>query len=166
MSVSRWYEDQRQYFMSLSTDSREAILKCEEQGVYDSPEYQEAMMTYYKQHVCRLEPWPECLEASMSKLGHDVYEFMWGHSEFTITGTLQTYERALDLWNISIPTLFTCGRYDEASPISTEYYHSMLPGSTMVIYEDASHTHHLEQKAAYLETIREFLSSVEKPEKP
>jgi len=84
-----------------------------------------------------------------------------GPSEYTITGTLKNYERANDLKNITIPTLFTCGRYDEASPESTTYYQSMLPGSRIVIFEDASHSHHLEQEAAYLNTVREFLSSGE-----
>lgn len=162
LSASRWHADQRHYIEALSAVTRETIKKCEEKGAYDTAEYQEAMMVFYKRHVCRLDPWPACLEASMSKVAGDIYGYMWGPSEFTITGTLQTYERASDLGRIHIPTLFTCGRYDEASPDSTAYYHRMLPGSRMVIFEDASHSHHLEQEAAYIDTVRDFLLSVEK----
>ncbi len=38
----------------------------------------------------------------------------------------------LTLWPacvIKTPALFTCGRYDEASPETTEYFHRMMPGS-------------------------------------
>ena len=136
-------------------------MKSEREGTCDSPEYQEAMMVFYRKHVCRMDPWPECLEKSMEKMAFDVYEHMWGPSEFTITGTLKNYERILDLKKISIPTLFTCGRYDEASPGSTLNYQSMLPKSRIAIFEDASHSHHLEQETKYLNTVREFLRSIE-----
>lgn len=160
LSVTRWHNDQRKYINELPKDIREIIIRCEKEGSCDSSEYQEAMQVFYNKHVCRLDPWPPCLERSMEKLAFDVYEHMWGPSEFTITGTLKNYERANDLKNITIPTLFTCGRYDEASPESTRYYQSMLPGSKMVIFEDASHSHHLEQETAYLNAIKDFLSSV------
>ena len=161
LSVTRWHDDQRRYINELPSDVREIIMTSEREGTCDTPEYQEAMMVFYRKHVCRMDPWPECLEKSMEKMAFNVYEHMWGPSEFTITGTLKNYERANDLKNITIPTLFTCGRYDEASPESTTYYQSMLPGSRIVIFEDASHSHHLEQETAYLNTVREFLSSGE-----
>ncbi|MCA1916527.1 proline iminopeptidase-family hydrolase [Methanospirillum hungatei] len=161
LSASRWHDDQRRYINELPADIREIILKSEIEGTCDSPEYQEAMMVFYRNHVCRMDPWPECLEKSMEKMAFQVYEHMWGPSEYTITGTLKNYEHAHNLQNITIPTLFTCGRYDEASPESTRYYQSMLPGSRIVIFEDASHSHHLEQETAYLNTVREFLASVE-----
>ncbi|MBN1165526.1 MAG: hypothetical protein JXA44_00165 [Methanospirillaceae archaeon] len=97
----------------------------------------------------------------MEKRATDIYELMWGPSECTITGTLRTYERAEDLGGISVPTLFTGGRYDEASPESVLYYQSMLPGSRLEIFEEASHTHHLEQMIAYNQVVRDFLHSVE-----
>ncbi|NLV28155.1 MAG: proline iminopeptidase-family hydrolase [Methanomicrobiales archaeon] len=164
LSVSRWHNDQRQYIEELPSSIRNTILKYEELESYDSPEYQEAMNEFYRRHLCRSETWPECLMASMEKLGHSVYEYMWGPSEFTIKGTLRTYERAQDLPMITVPTLFTCGRYDEASPESTRHYQSMLPGSQLVIFEDAAHAHHLEQRTTYIETIRKFLTSVDKNE--
>lgn len=162
LSVSRWHDDQRRYIGELPQETREIILKFEKAGEYDSPEYQEAMKVFYNKHICRLDPWPACLEASMSKMAFDIYEYMWGPSEFTITGTLKTYEKGPYLSKISVPTLFTCGRYDEASPDSTRYYQSMVPNSHLVIFEDASHSHHLEQEEAYIKTVREFLFSIEK----
>ena len=85
------------------------------------------MMAYYKIHVCRLDPWPDCLKRTLEKLAHEVYVQMLGPSEFTITGTLKSYERVDLLKEVTIPTLITCGQYDEATPSTTLYYHSMLP---------------------------------------
>jgi pimeloyl-ACP methyl ester carboxylesterase len=53
--------------------------------------------------------------------------------------TLKSYEQADQPKEISVPTLFTCGRYDEATPSASAYHHSMLPGSEIAIFEDASH---------------------------
>lgn len=161
LSASRWYEDQRRYIEALPSETRDTIARCEADGTCDSPEYQEAMEVFYGRHVCRMDPMPTCLEESISKMAFDIYGYMWGPSEFTITGTLQTFERAEDLAGIQVPTLFTCGKYDEACPDTTRYYHRMTPGSRMVVFEDASHSHHLEQETTYIDRVRDFLASVE-----
>jgi len=97
----------------------------------------------------------------MEKMGHAVYEHMWGPSEFTVTGTLKDYERAERLEEITVPVLFTCGRYDEATPSATMYYHTMLPGSEVFILEDASHQHHVENAQEYVAAVRYFLRRAE-----
>lgn len=61
----------------------------------------------------------------------------------------------------SVSTLFTCGRYDEATPSATAYYHSMLPDSEIVIFEDSSHQHHLEKTDEYLGVVRNFIEKIE-----
>jgi len=86
---------------------------------------------------------------------------MWGPSEFTITGTLKSYERADQLHKITLPTLFTCGEYDEASPAATRYFQENLPGSQLHILKDASHEHHIEKREEYISVVREFLNGVE-----
>ena len=162
LSSSRFTSDQKVYLSELPDTLQRIVNESEASGYFGSREYQDAMMAYYKIHVCRLDPWPDCLNRTLEKLGHEVYEQMWGPSEFTVTGTLKGYER-VDLLNIiSIPTLFTCGRYDEATPSTTEYYHSMLPGSEIVIFEDASHEHHLEKTDEYFEVVRGFIDKTEK----
>ncbi|HEY3277491.1 MAG TPA: alpha/beta fold hydrolase [Syntrophorhabdaceae bacterium] len=97
------------------------------------------------------------MKRTFSKFGHFVYEYMWGPSEFTLTGTLKEYDRTAELKEITVPVLFTAGRYDEAAPATMEYYRDMLPGSEMIIFEEASHMHHLEQPEAYMKAVDEFL---------
>jgi len=162
LSVARFMADQRAYLLEFPQDMQKIIQETEVTGDFKSPEYQNAMLIYYQRHVCRLDPWPDCLVRSMEKMGRSVYEQMWGPSEFTMTGNLKDYERIVQLKDIVVPVLFTCGRYDEATPSSTALYHDQLPGSEMVIFEDASHEHHLEKTELYLKIGRDFLSRSEK----
>lgn len=162
LSTSRWMEDQRANIMHLSEDSRDAIMQSETDGRYDSAEYQEALMEFYKKHVCRLEEWPGYLNEAFADLNMDLYLYMWGPSEFTVTGTLRSYDRVDQLANIEIPTLFTCGEHDEASPATCKYYQNHLPNSKLHILEGASHEHHIEKTEEYLKIVRSFLEDVEK----
>jgi proline iminopeptidase len=162
LSLSRFTSDQKAYLLELPEALQRIINEGEASGCFGSREYQDAMMTYYSIHMCRLDPSPDCMNRTMEKMGYEVYEQMWGPSEFTITGTLKGYERADRLKEISVPTLFTCGRYDEATPSTTAYYHSLLPGSEIAIFEDASHQHHLEKAEEYLKVVRNFIDKTEK----
>lgn len=162
LSVPRFMADQRAYLLEFPRDMQKIIQETELAGDFQSPEYQNAMLIYYQRHVCRLDPWPDCLVRSMEKMGRSVYEQMWGPSEFTMTGNLKDYERTVQLKDIIVPVLFTCGRYDEATPSSTALYHDQVLGSEMVIFEDASHEHHLEKNELYLKIGRDFLSRAEK----
>jgi proline-specific peptidase len=161
LSAARWGADQKAYLLGFSEAIQRVIQKSEASGDFSSSEYQEAMMQYYKRHVCRLDPWPECLTRTFEKLRHAVYEYMWGPSEFTITGVLKNYDRTARLKEISIPTLFTCGQYDEATPDTTTYYHTMLPGSEIAVLEGASHEHHIERPEHYMQAVRSFLHLAE-----
>jgi proline iminopeptidase len=161
LSTFRWVEDQKDYIAGLPEDIRETILRCEEAGDFDSPDYANAMMAFYQKHLCWLDPWPESILRTFEKINLDIYQYMWGPSEFTVTGTLKDYDRTGRLGDIKIPVLFTCGRYDEASPKSTEAFHKKISGSELLILEDASHQHHLEKPEEYLSAVRNFLSRAE-----
>ena len=56
-----------------------------------------------------------------------------------------------------MPTLLTCGRYDEATPAATASYQSLIPGSRMIVFEESAHLSHLEEVDRYMATMREFL---------
>ncbi|MDK2975237.1 MAG: proline iminopeptidase [Methanofollis sp.] len=161
LSASRWAADGRRYLQTLPETHRQAILRAEAAGTCDDQGYQEAMAAYYRRHLCRLDPWPDCLTKSFERLNAAIYLQMWGPSEFTVTGSLRDFERAGRLHEIAVPTLFTCGEFDEATPGTTAYYHRMMPGSEIAVFEGASHQHHLEDTADYLVLLREFLARVE-----
>lgn len=160
-SASRWLADQQNYLAGLPEEIQTVVRQAEAMKEFDSPAYQEAMRVFYSKHVCRLNPWPEAMNRTIEKMGVPVYQSMCGPSEFTMTGSLKNTELVNRLKEIKVPVLFTCGRYDEATPETTAIYQQALPGSEMVVIEDASHEHHLEKPQEYLERVRNFLRRIE-----
>lgn len=160
-SASRWLADQQNYLAGLPEEIQTVVRQAEAMKEFDSPAYQEAMRVFYSKHVCRLNPWPEAMNRTIEKMGVPVYLSMCGPSEFTMTGSLKNTELVNRLKEIKVPVLFTCGRYDEATPETTAIYQQALPGSEMVVIEDASHEHHLEKPQEYLERVRNFLRRIE-----
>jgi proline iminopeptidase len=161
LSIPRWLADAARYRAALPTKIQAILARHEATGTTDSAEYEEATMVYYRRHVCRLEPWPEPLERTLAEVGWPVYHAMWGPNEFFMTGNLKDYDRTDRLGEITVPTLFTCGRYDEATPEATAWYQSLVPGAEVAIFEQSSHLTHLEEPETYLATIRAFLRRVE-----
>jgi len=158
LSARRWEADQATWLAGMSATVQENARSRD----FEGPEFQEAVQAYYREHVCRLEPWPESLERSMAGLGAPTYLQMWGPSEFVATGSLRDFERVERLAEIAAPTLFTCGEYDEATPATTAFYHHRMPGSELAVLPDASHEHHLEQPELYLRLVRDFLRRAER----
>ena len=149
--------DQRAHLAKLPEMVQTSVEEAEVTGNYDSAAYQEAIGKFYKRHVCRLEPWPEELNRTIEKISVPVYLSMCGPSEFSVIGSLKDLEIIDRLPEIEIPALLTCGRYDESTPETTALYHQSMPGSEMVVFEDASHEHHLEKLDEYLAVVRDFL---------
>lgn len=158
-STQRWIADQRAYLKQFPAEMQRVVEEAEAAGKYDSPEYQKAADEFYRRHFCRVDPWPACLKDPVNM---DVYGYMWGPSEFSATGTLKDFDCTSRVHEIKAPVLFTCGRYDEASPDTTAYYQSLIPGSRMTVIEDASHMHMNEKPEEYVRVVREFLREVEK----
>jgi proline iminopeptidase len=157
VSSPLWIADQRRLLQDMPSEIRRTVLEAEAAGAFDSPEYGEAMMQYYRRHLCRLDPWPESLQRTFEGLGFQVYLTMWGPSEFTCTGNLKNVDLTPRLKEIAVPVLFTCGRYDEAAPETVRRFSDLVPGSRLLILERASHMHHLEREAEYLSALRGFL---------
>jgi len=161
LSTAMWVEDQQMWISQLPQNVGDTISKYEANGEFASPSYQDAMMYFYQEHLCRLSPWPDCLNRAFGNIGIPVYEYMWGPSEFTMTGTLRNADLTGKLNLIKVPALFTCGEFDEATPATTNIYKNLLPGSEMHIIKDASHTHQLEKPDEYLEITRDFIQRSE-----
>ncbi len=161
LSIQRFLEDVTVYRKQLPNEIQEVLDKHEAAGTTDSEEYQEAVMVFYKRHLCRLDPWPEALELTMAGAGLEVYHTMWGPSEFFITGNLVTFDHTSRLHEITLPTHFTCGRLDEATPETTAWYQSLIQGADLTIFEQSSHMPHLEETERYLHVVQQFLNHVE-----
>jgi proline iminopeptidase len=162
ISIPRWADDTLRLCAGMPDGFHETIERHLRLGTTGSDEYQTCCMEFYRRHLCRLDPWPECMQRSFLKSGSEVYEAMWGPSEFHPTGTLKGYDRTTDLASLSVPVLYTCGQHDEASPETCRWYQSLTPGSSLAVFEQSSHMPHLEQPDRYLTVLRSFLAETER----
>jgi proline iminopeptidase len=161
LSIPRWLQDTNELREGFPPEIQEAMSRHEKAGTTDSEEYQAATMAFYQRHVCRLDPWPKEVQDAFAGFNPAVYGTMWGPSEFHATGNLKSYDRTDRLNEISIPVLLTAGRYDEATPETTRWYHELLPGSSLVIFEDSSHLAMVEEPDRYVDVVRQFFRTVE-----
>ncbi|MFC2164022.1 proline iminopeptidase-family hydrolase [Acidobacteriota bacterium] len=161
LSISRWIQDANKLRATLPIETQDILKKHEEAGTTDSEEYMAATMEYYSRYLCRLDPWPPILQEVFTSFNTEVYGTMWGPSEFHATGNLKDYDRTEELKEISVPVLFTAGRYDEATPETTAFYRSIIPGAKLKIFENSAHMTMFEETDLYVKAIREFLRDVE-----
>ena len=161
-SMIQWVEEANRLREELPPEVQQTLLRHEEAGTVDSPEYEAAMMVFYDRHVCRV-PHPEYVQRSFAAIAHnpEVYHTMNGPSEFHVVGTLKTWDIIPRLGEIAVPTLVTSGRYDEATPLIAETVHNGIPGSRWVIFEQSSHMAHAEEPERYMQVLDEFLTDVE-----
>jgi proline-specific peptidase len=162
-SIPQWIAEANRLRSELPPDVQETLQKHEEAGTTDDPAYEEAMLVFYRRHLCRLDPWPDYVTRTFAQLEEDpeVYHTMNGPSEFHVVGTLRDYDITDRLGDIHIPTLVTSGRHDEATPAIAETVHRGIPGSEWVLFEQSSHMAHAEEEEAYRQVVDGFLSRVE-----
>ena len=139
LSIPKWEADCRELIKTLPDSVQVAIEETEKSGDFESEAYQNAMYTFYQNFVARKLPWDANIDSTFAGANMDVYNYMWGPSEFTPTGTLQDYDRTERLKEIKVPSLYICGEFDEARPSTVEYFQSITPNSKFVIIEDAAH---------------------------
>ncbi len=162
-SMPQWVAEANRLRAQLPSEVQRTLLAHEAAGTTDALAYQEAMLVFYRRHVCRLDPWPDCLTRSFAKIAQnpEVYNTMNGPSEFHVIGTLKHWSIVDRLREIRAPALVTSGRHDEATPAIAETVHRGIPGSQWVVFEKSSHTAHLEETGRYLQVLEQFLTRVE-----
>lgn len=147
----------------LPADVQQVLDDADARGIFDTPEYAAATMVFYKRHLCRADPWPPNVEYSMGAgFGSGPYLTMWGPSEFgPVTGNLDGWDITARLGEIRVPTLLTVGRHDEMWPSHMADMQAGIPGSELAIFEESSHMAFVEERDAYIATVRRFLNRVE-----
>jgi len=162
-SMPQWVREANRLRAELPSSIQETLLRHERAGTTGDPAYQAAMLVFYRRHVCRLEPWPDCVTRAFEKVAEspEVYNTMNGPSEFHVIGVIKDWDIADRLGEIHVPTLVISGRYDEATPIIAETVHRGIPGSEWVLFENSSHMPHVEETERFLEVLTNFLDRIE-----
>ena len=155
--TSTWIEDSHLLRANLPSETLSVLETCENSGDTDSQEYLAAVDMFYKMHLCRVDPWPEPVLNTMNLVNSVCYEGMWGPNEFTCNGVLKNYDGSSDLYKIDVPTLVTCGDFDEATPKSTKKFSNMIPNSNFKNFTASSHMAFIEEEREYLNLLESFL---------
>jgi proline-specific peptidase len=157
-SAPQFIEEVRGLKAALPIDMQRVLDEHEAIGDLDHPDYEAVVMEFYRRHVCRLAEWPDCLLRTFAYAAEGpVYPTMNGPNEFTMVGNLKGWERRDRLGEIQVPTLITVGRFDEITPACAETMHRAIKGSELVLFEESSHTSHLEEPDRFRAVVSEFL---------
>jgi proline-specific peptidase len=162
LSITRWIHDADSLRATLPESLQTMISRHEQDGTTNSPEYQTALTEYYHRFLARRLPWSPDVDSTFAQLNMAIYGYMQGPSEFTITGKLKSYDITKLLGGIHVPTLFTCGQFDEATPATTRYYQSLVPGAELAVIEGSGHLTMQDEPERYVQALREFLRHVER----
>ncbi|KAH9938636.1 proline iminopeptidase [Fomitopsis serialis] len=161
-AISLWAENTRKLLKTLPQDVQDTIVKHESDGTFDSPEYQAAIGHYNKQFTLRLDPWPEEVQKCFAEMDEDpsVYLTMQGPSEFTITGSIKTWDIRPELHKISVPVLLTNGAFDGASDAAIAPVFQAVAKAKWVTFARSSHMAHWEEREKYMQLVGDFLQAL------
>jgi proline iminopeptidase len=160
ISIRRWIADTAALVSELPADLQQIIADCEARSDFNNPDFDRAIREFGLKHVCRTNPRPDYVLKSFSTFGSPVYNALWGPSEFSARGLLKSYEGGDRLSQISVPTLFTCGEFDMATPDACRDFAAMMANASLTVFDDASHFTFDEKPEAYVATIRDFLADI------
>ena len=161
LDIPRWAHDADSLLGTLPDSIQRVIRENEKAGTTNSQAYQAAVMVFYAQYVARKQPWSADIDSSFSQMNAALYGYMEGPSEFTVTGTIKDYNATGRLHEISVPTLFVVGQYDEAVPSTAKYYQSLVPNSEFAIIPNAAHLAMQDDSAKYIQVVGDFLNGVD-----
>lgn len=141
----------------LDPATRDAIDRHEAAGTTDSAEYRAAVTTWNETFLCRLLPWPPDLYRAFQNMGTEIFETMFGPSDFHIVGSIRDWDVVDRLSEITVPTLLLAGRFDECSPDHMRQMHERITGSRFEFFENSAHLPFIEEPARFDAVMRDFL---------
>jgi proline iminopeptidase len=159
VSTARWKADADTLIATLPDSIRKAIRANEAAGTYLAPPYQQAVEVFYGRYLSR-RGGPE-VDSTFAYFNTALYNYMWGPSEFTVTGTLRDYDRTSRLDELRLPVLYTAGEFDEARPPTVAYFRGLTPGAQFALIPSSAHLTTVDAPEAFADTVSRFLRDVE-----
>jgi proline iminopeptidase len=163
LSTADWIKDANILLAQMPMALQDTIHKYESLKNYSAPEYLAAVDFFYARHLSR-KGWPmetvaECED--VAGFNTQVYNYMWGPTEFNATGTLLNFDRTMDLDKIDEPILFITGEFDEARPETMYDYQNLAKGAKVEVIAGSAHKTMIDQPAKVAEVISGFLQEIE-----
>lgn len=91
----------------------------------------------------------------------EIYEALWGPSEFFALGSLKDWDIRPRLPEVQLPTLILSGLYDEATPAQMAILKDGIAHAEQVILPQSAHCGMWEEPDSYRAALLNFINRVE-----
>jgi L-proline amide hydrolase len=162
-SMLQWRRETTRLLAALPRELKAALRAPEAAGTTADSSYHAAVDAYFRRHLCRMRPWPNCLERSLqaARACTAVHDALFGPGEFEPGGLLADWSAVGRVGAIRCPTLVVSGRYDRTTPTAAAALYQEIPASEWVVFEHSANMAHLEEPERYLEVLDGFLERAE-----
>lgn len=160
LSVDTWIGDAERLIRTLPDGDAvwDEVVECERTGDYGA-RYQEINRIYSRafngRHPEALNGTPSCA-APQNPENLSAYNYMWGPSEFSCTGTLRGHDSTPLLKEIPVPILYISSQYDSGSPLAAFYYQSKTPHGEVLVLPGCAHDSSRERWPIFNQAVTEF----------
>jgi proline iminopeptidase len=161
-STALWEADADTLISTLPDSIQRAIKTGEQNHNFESAAYKNANEVFSRNFGIRKTRLTSELDTATYQSNKFIYNYMWGPTEFTATGTLINYDRVQSLKTIKVPTLFITGEFDEARPATVKYFQGLVHNARYVLIEGAGHGTMHDNKIENLSAIKTFLEEVDR----
>jgi proline iminopeptidase len=171
-STSIWVADSDTLITQLSETIQQNIAIAEKTNAFETKAYQNAMTAFYGNFMIRSTnvnwdsiPGYELFSSSFNNMdisgNNFIYNYMWGPSEFSPTGTLINYEINESLSKINVPVLFTTGEFDEARPSTVKRFASLVSDAEYIEIPNAGHASSIDNPQILIKAHRDFANRID-----
>lgn len=137
------------------------VRALEDKGDFANPRYMELLLpNFYKQHLCRLEEWPDGFNRSMKHVNSTVYTMMQGPSEFGVGGRLANWDVRDRLKEISVPTLTVGAKHDTMDPEHMKWMSTQVKNGEYLYCPNGSHLAMWDDQKVFMEGVIGFIKKV------
>ena len=138
------------------------IRELEANKDFDNPRYMELLIpNYYKQHICRLQEWPDALNRAFDHVNGDIYTMVQGPSEFGIAGRLTHWDIKDRLKEIEVPTLMIGAKYDTMDPKAMEEQSTLVQNGRYLHCPNGSHLAMWDDQKVFMKGVVDFIHDVD-----
>jgi len=138
------------------------IRAIEAKGDFANPRYMELLLpNFYKEHLCRLQEWPDGFNRSMKHVNGEIYAMMQGPSEFGIGGRLKNWDIKNRLKEIKVPTLMIGAKHDTMDPKAMEDQSKMVQHGRYLYCPNGSHLAMWDDQQVFMNGVIQFIKDVD-----
>ncbi len=140
----------------------DSLKAYEDKDDYGNPDYVNLVTEeYYRNHICRMNPFPDGLQRSFEHVNGHIYTLMQGPSEFVPGGNLAKWDIMDELKTLHVPTLMIGAKYDTMDPAAMEAMSKLVQKGRYLYCPDGSHLSMWDDQKDYYPGVIGFIKDVD-----